>query len=140
MPTFDSYMDDLAEYARKANERVKASLGATKEELQSQVSTARASIEQTNRRLEEKATSSEPSKRWNEARQSWNNHTAEIRQKADAEKTKHDAARAERRAGWAEADALESIDFAYLALEEAEYEVLEAALARAEADALAAKV
>ena len=140
MADFESHMDDLAERANKANERAQASLKATKETLQSQVSTARASIEKTNRQLHEKATTSEPAKRWSAARETWVAHTAEIRRKADAEKAKHDASHAKRRAEWAEADAMESIEFAYLALEEAEYEVLDAALARAEADELAAKV
>lgn len=140
MADFESHMDELAERAKKANERVQSSLGQTKEKLQSQVATARASVEKKNRQLKEKATTNEPSKRWSAARETWYSHTAEIRGKADAEKAKHDASHAEHRAERAEADALESIDFAYLALEEAEYEILDAALARAEADELAATV
>jgi vacuolar-type H+-ATPase subunit I/STV1 len=140
MADFESHMDSLAERAKKANERAQATLGATKETLQAEVSTARASVEKTNRQLQAKATTSDPAKRWSAARETWNTHTAEIRGKADAEKAKHDASHAERRAERAEADALEAIDFAYLALEEAEYEVLDAALARAEADELAARV
>ena len=84
MASFDSQMDGLLERAVKANERVQDSLGATKEKLESQVTAARASIEKTNRQLREKARPSEPSKRWSEAMQTWNAHTAEIRRTADA--------------------------------------------------------
>jgi hypothetical protein len=45
---------------------------------------------------------------------------------------------AERRAEWAEDDALDAIDFAGAALDEAEYATLDAVLARMEADELAA--
>ena len=54
MTQFDSRMEDLAERTRQASERVRAAAGATKEKLQSQVSTARTSIEKTNQQFEEK--------------------------------------------------------------------------------------
>jgi hypothetical protein len=133
MAALESRMQDLAERAAEANERVQASLGATKEKLQAQVAKAGATIERTNRELEAKATAGEPWKRWTAARQSWNEHTAEIRRTTEA-------VRAIRRAEWAEANAVAAIDFAYLTLQQAEYQVLDAVLARAEADELAAKV
>jgi uncharacterized protein YgiM (DUF1202 family) len=140
MTEFDRRMEDLAERTKQASERVRAAAGATKEKLQSQVLTARTSIEKTNRQFEEKAAGArdEASKRWAAARQRWNDHTAEIKRRADTQKAEHDLHRAERRAEWAEDDALAAIDFAYYAVQEAEYEVLDAALARAEANDMAA--
>jgi hypothetical protein len=60
-----------------------------------------------------------------------------IRDRIDERKAEHDANKAGRRAEAAEADALIAIDFAAAALSEAEYAVLDAALARMEADELA---
>jgi hypothetical protein len=48
-----------------------------------------------------------------------------------------DVSRARDRADWTEDDAIASIDFAYLAIEDAEWAVLDAQLARANADELA---
>jgi hypothetical protein len=61
-----------------------------------------------------------------------------MRRKAAADLAGFDVRRAEHRAKWAEEDALAAVEFAILAVEEAEYEVLDALLARAEADDLAA--
>jgi hypothetical protein len=52
-------------------------------------------------------------------------------------KAEHDLASAQRDADWAESDAVNAVDFALAAAEEAEYAVLDAALARANADAMA---
>jgi hypothetical protein len=71
-------------------------------------------------------------------KQSWNEHIAEIRRKADADKAEHDLHRAQRRADHREDDAVDAVNFALQAVEEAEYEVLDAILARAEANEMAA--
>ena len=52
-------------------------------------------------------------------------------------KSELDAADAESRAEWAETDATIAIDYAYAAVEEAEYATLDAILARREAEELA---
>jgi hypothetical protein len=57
-----------------------------------------------------------------------------VRQSIDDKKDQRDARRAEARADDAEADALFAIDYAYGAVEEAEYAVLDAISARMEAD------
>ena len=133
-------MDELAERAKQANEHVHASASATKERLESEVSAARASAEQNNSQLEDKAAGAhdEASKRWSAARQDWNGHKAEMRRKADAQKATHDRAHAQHRADEREDDAAMAVDFALQAVEDAEYEVLNAILARAEANEMAA--
>ena len=140
MADSNELMDELAERARQASERVHASASATKENLESEVSAARASAEQTNRQLEQKAAGArgEASKHWSAARQNWNAHIAEIRRKADAQKASLDLDRAQNRADDRETDAVMAVDFALQAVEEAEYEALDAILARAEANQMAA--
>jgi hypothetical protein len=129
-------IDKLADRAKEAKDHVRASSTATKEKLESQVSEARAAADKTTQELKTKAAASqdEASKRWNEVRQNWNDHVAKIREKIDAEKAEHDVNRAQRRAQRAEDEAVASVEFALVAIEEAEYDALDAALARAEAD------
>lgn len=140
MADFDSRMDELAERAKAANQRVHASAGATKEKLESEVSAARASIEKTNQRLKEKGAGAhdEASEHWGAARQNWSDHIAEIRRKADADKAERGARHAQHGAERAERDAVDAVAYAIYAVEEAEYEALDAALARAEVDEMAA--
>lgn len=133
-------MEILAERAKQASERVHASASTTKERLESEVSAARASAEETNKQLEQKAAGArdEASQHWSAARQNWSAHIAQIRSKADAQKATLDLAHAKARADDREADAAMAVDFALQAVEDAEYEVLDAILARTEADELAA--
>ncbi len=70
--------------------------------------------------------------------QSWDERAAQVREHAESKKTEHDVRTAERKADTAEADATFAIDFAYATVVEAEYAVLDAALARTEADEAAA--
>ena len=133
-------MDDLAQRAQQARERVHASANETKENLEAQVAGARASTDEKSRELQAQAAGArdEAAQRWDGVRQSWNDHVAEMRRKAAADKAGFDHRRAEHRAKLVEEDALAAVEFAILAVEEAEYEVLDALLARAEADDLAA--
>jgi hypothetical protein len=76
---------------------------------------------------------------WNDLQSSWADHIAKVRQNIDAKKAELDATSAARRADNAEEDALFAIDYAYATIEEAEYALLDAVLARMDADELAAK-
>jgi hypothetical protein len=60
-----------------------------------------------------------------------------MRRKADEQKATLDLARANSRADAREDDAVMAVDFALQAVEEAEYEVLDAILARTEANEMA---
>jgi hypothetical protein len=62
---------------------------------------------------------------------------AAVKENIDDRKAEHDVDRANKRAENAEGDAAFAIDYAVAAIEEAEYAVLDAALARKEADELA---
>jgi len=63
----------------------------------------------------------------------WQAHVAKVRSDVAAAKADRDASRAER----SEDDALAAVAFVLVAREEAEYRILDAALSRVEADALA---
>jgi vacuolar-type H+-ATPase subunit I/STV1 len=119
---------------------VHASASTTKERLESQVAEARASAEKTNGQVEQKAQGAREgaSEHWTAARKDWNAHIAQMRRKADDQKATLDATRAEHRAQDREDDAVMAVDFAMQAVEEAEYEVLDAILARSEANSMAA--
>jgi hypothetical protein len=140
MAEFNELIDKLADRAQKAAEHVHASTSDTKEKLELQVSKARAAADKTTQEHEAKAADSqdEATRHWGEIRQQWRHHTAEIQARVDAEKDKLDVTRAKDRAAYAEGDALEAIDFAYTAIEWAEWAIVDAQLARLKADELAA--
>jgi hypothetical protein len=74
---------------------------------------------------------------WGNLQRSWSDHMAVVRQDIDDRRVAHDLRTAKRNADQAESDAAFAIDYAYGAVEEAEYAVLDAALARMNADELA---
>jgi hypothetical protein len=82
-------------------------------------------------------TSEQAESHWNELQSSWDQHIQRIRLRIAEKKAEHDVASAERDAEWAASDAVNAVDFALVAVEEAEYAVLDAAVARANADATA---
>jgi hypothetical protein len=82
-------------------------------------------------------TSEQAESHWNELQSSWDQHIQRIRQRVAEKKAEHDVASAKRDAEWAESDAVTAVDFALGAVEEVEYAVLDAAVARANADAMA---
>jgi uncharacterized membrane protein len=73
---------------------------------------------------------------WGNLQRSWSDHMAVVRQHIDDRRSSHDLHVAQRNAEQAESDASFAIDYAYGAVEEAEYAVLDATLARIEADEL----
>ena len=74
---------------------------------------------------------------WGNVQRSWSDHMAVIRQNIEDRRSAYDLRTARRNADQAEADAAFAVEYAYGAVEEAEYAVLDALLARMEADELA---
>jgi len=74
---------------------------------------------------------------WGKLQRSWSDHMSVVRQHIEDRRAAHDLKSAQRAADQAESDAAFAIDYAYSAVEEAEYAVLDALLARMEADELA---
>ena len=75
---------------------------------------------------------------WDDTQRAWNEHVNHIRDNIDEKRAAHDLQVAQRSADGAEADADFAVDFALAAIQEAEYAVLDATLARMKADELAA--
>lgn len=128
----------LAARAKEAEGRAGAARDSTKADLEADRESARAVGEQQAEALREKADegSDRISNRWVEVQRTWDDGLAKMRADVESRKTEHDVHAAQRRADRAEEVALFAIDFAYSAVVEAEYSVLDAALARMEADEL----
>ena len=75
---------------------------------------------------------------WSDVQDRWSGHVASIRIDVGDRKDRHDSKHAEPDAEKAERNAEERVAFAYATIEESKYAVLDATLARAEADQAAA--
>jgi hypothetical protein len=129
----------LAARAQEAESRATAARGKARTDLEQDIESARASAEAQSEKLHAKAEESKGSISawWTDVQKSWDAHVAELRDRVETKKAERDVHVAQRRAENAEADAAFAIDFAYGAVVEAEYAVLDAVLARTEADELA---
>ena len=130
----------LSARAKEAEDRAAAARDKAHADLEEDVASARASAQQHAEQLHATALESRGkiSDWWADVQDSWHGHVAGMRETIEARRAEHDAASGERRAENAESDALFAIDFAYSAIQEAEYAVLDAHLARMEADELQA--
>ena len=133
-------LTELTARAKEAEDRAAAARDKSKAGLQADVETARASAQERAKKLRESAEANKNklSVWWYDLQRTWNEHIAKIRDDIDTKRAEHDEDRAERRAEHRADDAAFAVDFAYTAIEEAEYAVLDAALARKEADELSA--
>lgn len=125
--------------AKEAQTRAAAARDEAKADLERDISAARASSQARAEKLREQADAgtSDVSSGWAGVQNRWNEHIATVRADMDSRKAEHDVARSQRRAEVAEDEALYAIDFALAAIEEAEYTVLDATLARMDSDELA---
>ena len=128
----------LAARAQEAENRATAARSKARADLEQDRDSARASAQVQSEKLHAKAEESRGSISawWADVQKSWDAHVAEIRDRVESKKAGHDVHVAQRRAENAEADAAFAIDFAYGAVVEAEYAVLDAVLARMEAEEL----
>ena len=129
-------LTELAARAKEAEDRAAAARDKSKDGLQADVETARASAQERAKKLRESADANKNklSVWWYDLQRTWNEHVAKIRDDIEGKRAEHDVDRAERRAEHRADDAEFAVEFAYAAIEEAEYAVLDAELARMEAD------
>jgi hypothetical protein len=128
----------LSARAREAEHRAEAAKTEARAQLEQDVKTAR---EAAQAQAEELGKAAEPgiaaySDWWDNVQKSWNDHIAVIRRNIDEKRAGHDVTAAKRAADIAEADAEFAVNFALGAIDEAEYAVLDATLARMNADSL----
>jgi hypothetical protein len=132
----------LAARAKEAEARAKAARDERKADLEQDIDSARASAQAQADRL--RAATEEDkgnlSAWWTGVQRSWDERAAQVREQMESKKAEHDVRAAHRKADNAEADATFAIDFAYAAVVEAEYAVLDAALARMESDETAERI
>jgi hypothetical protein len=128
----------LADRAKDAEDRTAEAREKAKAELEADRDAARVAGEEQGKELRAVAEKGEEqiSDAWKEMQISWNNATAALRENIQNRKAEHDLHQAQRSADLAEDDAKFAIDFAYSAIGEAEYAVLDATLARKEAEEL----
>jgi len=130
----------LAARAKEAEDHAAAAKSKARAQLERDVKTARESAKAQADQLRKtaEANKGQISDWWDGVQKSWNDFIARARQNIDEKRAEHDENVANRAADNAEDDAAFAIDYAYGAIEEAEYAVLDATLARMDADALAA--
>ena len=130
----------LADQIDQAEGKVRAAASQQQADLRAEVDDARQRADKKSSELRAKA--AEASDRadggWHQIQDDWDAHVARLRQRIDQKKAELDRHEAEVDAEHAETDAAYAIDFAAASIEEAEYAVLDAILAREEADSLAA--
>ena len=133
-------LSKLAARAKEAEDQAAAARAQATTELQQAVESSRASAQEQadNLRKMADANKGKISGWWHEVQNAWTGHIAKVREGIDTKKAEHDVGRAEKRADLAEDDATFAVAYAYAAIEEAQYAVLDAELARRQADELKA--
>lgn len=134
--------DQLTKLAAQTREfEQNASKARTKSEadLQASVAQARASAQAQGEELRKRADSSKDhiSAWWEDVQRSWNEHLSAVRKDVEQKREAHDLRSAKKQADHADDDAAFAVDYAYAAIIEAEYAVLDAALAHKRVDELA---
>jgi hypothetical protein len=124
----------LADRAKAAEDHAAVAKTQARAELQKTVADVRASAGAMKFQTQTQAAAQQVSDSWNDVQRSWTAHIDKARRGMDHGKAKFDASNAASEADWAEWNAQLTIDHAYSAIEEAEYAVLDAILARRDAD------
>jgi hypothetical protein len=134
MPLSDD-LHKLADRAEEAENHAAAAKDKATAEIQQDRDNSREVARQQAEQLREAADSGQGkiSAWWNDVQRDWNRHVAKVQESIESKKAEIDLDMAQKEADNAEADAAFAIDFAYSAIGEAEYAVLEATLARKEA-------
>jgi hypothetical protein len=126
---------ELEQHAADARKKVRA-------DLENDVAKAEAASKANAEALRESvaATAADVSAWWTDVGRAWDEHITKMRKHLKEQSAKHDLTAAQWDADEAAAYASYVIDYTYAAVEEADYAVLQATLARMEADELAAQL
>jgi hypothetical protein len=131
----------LSARTKELEDRAAAAQDKAHDDLKRDVASARESAKANAAALRESvdAGAAEVSAWWTDVSRAWDEHLATMRKKLDAKKAEHDLGTAKRDADDANAYASYLIEYCYAAVEEAEYAVLDAALAQMTYDELSAQ-
>jgi hypothetical protein len=125
---------ELSDRAAKVEDVVSAAQGRDRQRLEAQRAALQSAIESGRSKAADARASAESW--WAQSRDSADSWFAGIRAKNEQRQSDWDRKKADRRADEVESDAADAIDFAMYALDEAESAIIDATLARADADAL----
>ena len=131
----------LTEKVNEAQAQIEAITGKGRDELRAQVEQAQSKAEQQADHIKAKTapTKAGAAADWQAMQDKWQSHIAQLHQRAGDKKAERDVRKAGQKADAAEVYAEDAVGFAIAAVQEAEYAVLDATLARSDADALAGR-
>ncbi|MGW5237546.1 hypothetical protein ACWEOW_01280 [Monashia sp. NPDC004114] len=131
----------LAERTKQLEEHAAAARKKARADLEQEVAKAEAASKKNAEELRNSAVAAEAevSAWWTDVGRAWDENLTKMRKRIKEQSAKHDLMAAQRDADEAAAYAAYVIDYTYAAVEEADYAVLQATLARMQADELAEK-
>jgi hypothetical protein len=140
MKPLSEQLNELANRVKKSEDFVNAARAKDRAFLDNERETLKTSIDNGKAQMKADAAADADETRswWNDTRRSIDARSAELRARRDDHRAERTLKRAERRAEDAEQDAAYAVDFALSMLDDAEYAVADAVLARLDADELAA--
>ncbi len=140
MKPLSEQLQDLSQRARKIENSATALREKNQAELERRRNQLESDMKSTGQKIEASAAAAKENVRsgWADIRNRIDKQLAGARMKLEERKAEMDVNRAERRAQAAEDDAADAIALAVYVLDQAEYAVVDAALARASADNLRA--
>jgi hypothetical protein len=139
MKALSEQLSDLSDRAKKTEDVVAAARSKNREQLENERTQLKASIADGNAKVKDSAAAAKgkADNWWSETRLSVDERFTALRAKADERRAERDIKKAEHHADQAEQDAADALDWAFYVLDQAEWAVIDAALARADADDLA---
>jgi DNA repair exonuclease SbcCD ATPase subunit len=140
MKPLSEQLQDLALHVKKMEDSASAARDKDQAELKRRLDQLHSDIKATGQRIETSAANAKEDVRsgWADIKRRIDERLTDARTKLQERKAERDVNKAERRAQAAEDDAADAIAFAIYVLDQAEYAVVDAALARAAADDLRA--
>jgi hypothetical protein len=139
MKALSEQLTDLAARSKNMEDVVAAAREKDRARLESQRDMLKTSIAAGTAKARKGAAADQAKTQqwWSDTRSSVDARFAAMRAEADERRTEKDIKKAERHAEQAEQDAADTIDWALYVLDQAEYSVIDAVIARADADDLA---
>jgi hypothetical protein len=128
-------LSDLSVRAKRTEDVVDAARARNRAKLESQRAELSAAVDGATAQAAE--VKGDVDSKWQDLRGALDARFAAIRGNVEERRFERDLRRAEHRADVAEQDAADAVDFALYVLDQAEYAVVEAVLARADADEMA---
>jgi hypothetical protein len=135
MERLSDQLNDLSVRAKKTEDVIDAARTRNRAALESQRAMLQTAVDKA--AAQAAGTRATISSKWHEMRSTIDGQFASMRAEADERRAERGLKRAEHRADLAEQDAADAVDLAIYILDQAEYAIVDAVLARTDADALA---